>query len=57
MIHRLLNIAFAGVLLSAATSTSWSEEKKKEEAKPTEAPKTETEEKKEEPTIEETVST
>lgn len=42
MIHRLLNIAFAGVLLSATTSTSWSEEKKKEEAKPTEAPKTET---------------
>jgi cyclophilin family peptidyl-prolyl cis-trans isomerase len=40
MIHRLLNIAFAGILLSAVTP-SWSQEKKAQDAKPAEAPKTE----------------
>lgn len=41
MIHRLLNIAFAGILFSALTP-SGAQEKKADEAKPAEEPKTET---------------
>lgn len=41
MIHRLLNIAFAGILLSAVTPTG-AQEKKADEAKPAEETKTET---------------